>query len=131
MKIDLLRSGGMNTIPHSTLLAVLPVAELNESLWTFLEPVTSLLPDARLKAVAGLLVQGVVSSQSARGDPDCARGQPFGGDDLANMPTRVSVLRKQAVHTLDVAKRAVSGCPGHGRGAPIGPIGDWGGSGEL
>lgn len=84
----------MSTIPHSTLLAALPVAELNESLRAFLEPVTSLLPDARLKAVAELLVQGVVSSQSpvvtqiARGVshseatiwPTCQRGYRFLGN---------------------------------------------------
>jgi hypothetical protein len=75
-------------------LAELPVAELNESLREFLEPVTGLLPDARLKAVAELLVQGVVSSQSpvvtqiARGVshpaatiwPTCQRGYRFLGN---------------------------------------------------
>jgi hypothetical protein len=81
----------MNTIPQLSVLASLPVAELNDSLRAFLEPVTSLLPDARLKAVAELLVAGVVSSQSpvvtqiARGVshaeatiwPTCQRGYRF------------------------------------------------------
>lgn len=88
----------MNTIPHAHALAALPVGELNESLRLFLEPVTSLLPDARLKAVAELLVQGVVSSQSplvtqiARGVshpdetiwPTCQRGYRFLGNERFN-----------------------------------------------
>lgn len=88
----------MNTIPHAHALAALPVGELNASLRVFLEPVTRLLPDVRLSAVAELLVQGVVSSQSpvvtqmARGVshaeatiwPTCQRGYRFLGNERFN-----------------------------------------------
>ena len=88
----------MNTIPQLNVVASLPVAELNESLRLFLEPVTSLWPDAQLKAVAELLVQGVVSSQSplvtqmARGVshpeetiwPTCQRVYRFLGNERFN-----------------------------------------------
>jgi hypothetical protein len=54
----------MPTIAQTNPIAKLPVTELNESLQTFLEPVTQLLPDARLRAVAELLLRGIVTSQS-------------------------------------------------------------------
>ncbi len=54
----------MPSISHNAVLAKLPVDELKTSLHNFLEPVTTLLPDARLGAVAELMTQGIVSSQS-------------------------------------------------------------------
>ena len=54
----------MPMITPSALIGQLPVAELQESLETFLEPLTEQLPDARLPAVVRLLVQGIVASES-------------------------------------------------------------------
>lgn len=51
-------------ITPSDLICQLPVAELQESLATFLEPLTEQLPDARLPAVVRLMVQGIVASES-------------------------------------------------------------------
>ena len=54
----------MPTIAQASPIAKLPVTELNDSLQAFLEPVTELLPDARLSAVAELITRGLVASQS-------------------------------------------------------------------
>ena len=54
----------MFTITQDSVLAKLPVAELEASLRTFLTPVTERLPDARLPAVAELMVHGIIASQS-------------------------------------------------------------------
>ncbi len=54
----------MPTIAQANPIAELPVTELNVSLQAFLEPVTELLPDARLGAVAELITRGIVASQS-------------------------------------------------------------------
>ena len=54
----------MMSIPHNHVLAKLPDQELRDSLHQFLEPVTALLPDPRLRAVAELMTQGIVTSQS-------------------------------------------------------------------
>jgi len=54
----------MPTIAQANPIAKLPVTELNDSLQAFLEPVTQLLPDARLGAVAELITRGMVASQS-------------------------------------------------------------------
>ena len=51
-------------ITPSALICQLPVTELQESLETFLEPLTEQLPDARLLAVVHLMVQGIVASES-------------------------------------------------------------------
>jgi hypothetical protein len=45
-------------------IANLPSDELQVTLRKFLQPVTELLPDVRLRAVAELMIQGVVASQS-------------------------------------------------------------------
>lgn len=54
----------MPTITRNDVLSNLPVAALAESLAHFLAPVTERLPDARLPAVARLLVQGIIASES-------------------------------------------------------------------
>jgi hypothetical protein len=54
----------MPTIPQNSLLDKMPVSELRMSLQDFLQPVTELLPDTRLQAVARLLVQGIIASES-------------------------------------------------------------------
>jgi hypothetical protein len=54
----------MLSIPYNDLLAKLPERELHDSLHEFLRPVTALLPDTRLCAVAELMLQGIVTSQS-------------------------------------------------------------------
>ena len=54
----------MLTIAQDSVLANLPTAELKASLSTFLTPVTDRLPDARLPAVAELMVHGIIASQS-------------------------------------------------------------------
>jgi hypothetical protein len=54
----------MCTTTQDSVLARLPVAELQASLRTFLAPLTERLPDARLPAVAELMVHGIIASQS-------------------------------------------------------------------
>jgi hypothetical protein len=94
----------MPTIAQANPIAKLPVTELNDSLQAFLEPVTGLLPDARLGAVAELITRGMVTSQSpivtqiARGAghldetvwPTCQRAYRF----LGNQRFSYRTLRK-------------------------------------
>jgi hypothetical protein len=94
----------MPTIAQANRIAKLPVTELNDSLQAFLEPVTRLLPDARLGAVAELITRGMVTSQSpivtqiARGAghldetiwPTCQRAYRF----LGNQRFSYRTLRK-------------------------------------
>ena len=54
----------MPTIAQNEILAKLPQHELKESLREFMRPLTELLPDVRLPAVAELTVQGILSSES-------------------------------------------------------------------
>jgi hypothetical protein len=54
----------MPTITQKEMLAKLPQHELKESLSEFMRPLTQLLPDVRLPAVAELTVQGILSSES-------------------------------------------------------------------
>jgi hypothetical protein len=54
----------MPTITPNDLSRKLPIAELQESLETFLEPLTVQLPDARLPVVVRMMVQGIVASES-------------------------------------------------------------------
>src|SRR3972149_1447054 len=54
----------MFTITQDSVLAKLPVAELQANLRTFLAPLPERLPDARLPAVAELMVHGIIASQS-------------------------------------------------------------------
>jgi hypothetical protein len=54
----------MPTITPNDAVRKLPVNELAESLATFLQPLTDRLPDARLVAVARLMVQGILASES-------------------------------------------------------------------
>jgi hypothetical protein len=54
----------MPTITPNDAVSKLPVNELAESLETFLQPLTERLPDARLPAVARLMVQGIIASES-------------------------------------------------------------------
>ena len=55
----------MPTITQNEIIAKLPHHELKASLSEFMRPLTELLPDVRLPAVAELIVQGIVSSESA------------------------------------------------------------------
>jgi len=54
----------MPTITQTNVLANLPSVELEHSLREFLDPLTELLPDARLTPVAELITRGLVTSQS-------------------------------------------------------------------
>ena len=54
----------MPTLSQKESIAKLPQHELKESLREFLQPLTELLPDVRLPAVAALTVQGILSSES-------------------------------------------------------------------
>jgi hypothetical protein len=94
----------MSTITQANPIAKLPVTELNKSLQAFLEPVTCLLPDARLGVVAELITRGIITSQSpivtqiARGAghmdetiwPTCQRAYRF----LGNKHFSYRTLRK-------------------------------------
>ncbi|TMC60224.1 MAG: hypothetical protein E6J26_02185 [Chloroflexi bacterium] len=55
----------MPTIAQKSIVAKLPQHELQQSLRGFLHPLTQLLPDRRLPAVAEFMVQGIISSESA------------------------------------------------------------------
>lgn len=84
----------MPSIHPNDVIANLPTDELQTSLHAFLQPVTNLLPDVRLCAVAELIAQGIVTSQSpvvtqiARGTrytdetvwPTCKRAYRFLGN---------------------------------------------------
>ena len=105
----------MPSISHNDGLAKLPADELKMSLHNFLEPVTELLSDARLRVVAELMTQGIVASQSpiitqiARGNtrleesiwPTTKRGYRF----LANSHFTHRTLLKGLYH---IAQRAVT-----------------------
>ncbi len=91
----------MPTITQANPIAKLPVAELDESVQTFLEPVTGLLPEARLGAVVERMLRGIVPSQSpivtqsARGAghwdetvwPTCQRAYRFLGNQRFSFRT--------------------------------------------
>lgn len=110
----------MPTIAQASPIAKLPAAELNNSLQAFLEPVTRLLPDARLRAVMEFMVRGIVTSQSpivtqiARGAgqvehslwPNCQRAYRF----LANARFDSRTLRK-GMYRLGQAAVAVQAPP--------------------
>src|SRR3989442_233604 len=105
----------MSTLPQTEALANLPISELNQSVHEFLQPLTELLPDVRLGAVAELIVRGLVTSQSpvvtqiARGAshndetiwPTCQRAYRF----LWNSRFSSRTLRKGLYR---VAQHAVS-----------------------
>ena len=54
----------MVSIIQNEILAKLPAQELDNSLHQFLQSFMSVLPEARLRAVVELMVQGVLTSQS-------------------------------------------------------------------
>ena len=54
----------MPSIRQNDVIANLPADELSVSPHEFLQPITELLPDVRLRAVAELITQGIVTSQS-------------------------------------------------------------------
>ncbi len=105
----------MPTIAQNQPIAKLPVSELNQTLREFARPVTDLLPDVRLGAVAELMLRGIVTSQSpvvtriARGAshveatvwPTCRRAYRF----LSNPRFSFRKLRKGLYR---VAQAAVS-----------------------
>lgn len=80
----------MCTITQESVLAKLPTAELQASLRAFLTPVTQRLPDARLPAVAQLMVHGIIASQSPL-ITQIARGA--GHDDASIWPTSKRAYR--------------------------------------
>jgi len=96
----------MMSIPHNHVFAKLPDQQLRDSLHQFLEPVTALLPDPRLRAVAELMTQGIVTSQSpivtqiARGAdhsdetvwPTCRRAYRFLANEHFNHRTLLKGL---------------------------------------
>jgi len=54
----------MDSIPENNALANLPVAELQQSLAGFLEPLMDHLPEERLRCVGVLAIQGILAGQS-------------------------------------------------------------------
>ena len=54
----------MPTLPQTNLLGKMPVSELRTSLQEFVQPVTELLPDPRLRAVAQLITRGLAAAES-------------------------------------------------------------------
>lgn len=54
----------MPKITENTLHDKMPLAQLHDSLRTFAEPVTTLLPDVRLHEVAHLMLQGLITAES-------------------------------------------------------------------
>jgi len=104
----------MPSIHSNDVIANLPVDELRLSLRAFLQPVTTLMPDVRLRAVVELIAHGIVTSQSpvvtqiARGTgyadetvwPTCKRAYRF----LSNSHFTHRALRKGLYR---VAQRAV------------------------
>ncbi len=79
----------MRTIPASAVLEQLPVAELEESLRTFLEPMVKILPAKRLGRVVALAVPGI-GQRIAGGDADGAGRAAYrgggGGGSQALLP---------------------------------------------
>lgn len=110
----------MPTLAQANPIDKLPVAELEQSLQAFLEPVTNRLPDVRLGAVAELLLRGIVTSQSpivtqiARGAghldetiwPTCQRAYRF----LSNERFSYRTLRK-GMYRLGQASVAAQALP--------------------
>ena len=107
----------MPTIAQTNPFANLPIAELDASLHEFARPVTDLLPDARLGAVAELMTRGIVTSQSplitqiARGAippeatiwPTCQRAYRF----LSNPRCTSRLLRKGLYRVAQAAVAAL------------------------
>lgn len=54
----------MSKITQNTLDDKMPITQLSNSVRTFAEPVTALLPDARLHRVVHLLLQGLITAES-------------------------------------------------------------------
>jgi len=54
----------MDSLSEKGLLDKLPVEDLQRSLESFVEPVTALLPEKRLRRVVALTVQGILAAQS-------------------------------------------------------------------
>ena len=104
----------MPSIPPCDFLAKLPADELNRSLDEFLQPMNDLLPDRRLRAVAALMTQGIVASQSpiitriARGHahvdqtiwPTCKRGYRFLANPRFSHRTLLKGLYRIAQRTV-------------------------------
>ncbi len=59
----------MLSIIQNEILAKLPVQELGDSLHLFLQSFTVVLPDARLRALAELMVHGAVTRKSSPRSP--------------------------------------------------------------
>jgi hypothetical protein len=116
----------MPSIRQNNVIANLPADELSVSLREFLQPVTELLPDVRLRAVAELITQGIVTSQSpivtriARGTrftdktvwPTCKRAYRFLSNDRFTHRTLYKGLyavarQTVAAHTPDYLVIAV------------------------
>ena len=103
----------MRSIIQNEIFAKLPAQELQDSLHTFLQPCVAVLPEARVRAVAQLMIQGVVTSQSpivtqiARGAgypeatvwPTCKRAYRF----LANERFSHRTLLKGLYRTAQAA----------------------------
>lgn len=104
----------MPSIHPNAVIANLPIDELHSSLRAFLQPVSNLLPDLRLRAVAELIAQGIVTSQSpvvtqiARGTrytdetvwPSCKRAYRFLGNPHFTHRTLLKGLYRVAQRTV-------------------------------
>lgn len=104
----------MPSIHPNAVIANLPIDELHSSLRAFLQPVSNLLPDLRLRAVAELIAQGIVTSQSpvvtqiARGTrytdetvwPTCKRAYRFLGNPHFTHRTLLKGLYRVAQRTV-------------------------------
>lgn len=104
----------MPSLHPNAVIANLPIDELHSSLRAFLQPVSNLLPDLRLRAVAELIAQGIVTSQSpvvtqiARGTrytdetvwPSCKRAYRFLGNPHFTHRTLLKGLYRVAQRTV-------------------------------
>ena len=87
----------MNTILQNSAIDKLPMKELTATLDAFMEPVSTNLPEKRLREVAKLAVQGVIGGQSPL-ITQMARGVKRADETIWPVAKRlVSVHMEQAV----------------------------------
>ena len=78
----------MGAILENEAVANLPVAELEKELEAFVEPVTTQLPEERLRRVGKLAVQGIIAGQSPM-VTQMARGAVRKGETIWPMAKRL------------------------------------------
>jgi hypothetical protein len=93
----------IHTIPQNDPLANLPIAELEQAIEQFMQPITEHLPDKRLSRVVCLAVQGLSSSQSPI-ITQMARGLARASQTL------LSLVSQSAAAPSGFAQRALCPC---------------------